>query len=101
MEDEAVYHGLPRNFKHVSVVVCISAAGEYMTPFFVFSQANDAVQRGLKIRGFQLETDLILKSRTKLYTNAQMFAEYSSMAFISSVKGLRSLEEFAGREAIL
>jgi hypothetical protein len=33
MRGQTVFHGVHRNLKHKSVVACISAAGEYMTPF--------------------------------------------------------------------
>jgi hypothetical protein len=31
--------------------MCISGAGEHMTPFLVYSQGNAAVKRKLKIEG--------------------------------------------------
>jgi hypothetical protein len=65
MKNEAIYHGLQRNLKHISIVVSISAAGENMTPFFVSSQAHEAVQRRLKINGFRLGTNLTFKHRDK------------------------------------
>jgi hypothetical protein len=46
---------------HIPVVACISAAGEYMTPFLICSQGNAAVERKLKIEGFRMGVDLILK----------------------------------------
>jgi hypothetical protein len=37
MRGQIIYHAVHRNLKHISVVACISPAGEYMTPFLVCS----------------------------------------------------------------
>jgi hypothetical protein len=46
---QTIFHGVHRNLKYISVVAWISAAGEQLTPFFVCSQLNDAVERKLKL----------------------------------------------------
>jgi hypothetical protein len=95
MKGEMVCQSLHRNLKHISVVVCISAAGEHMMLFFVSSQANGSVQRRLQVDGSRLGTDLIIKQRDKPYMNVQLFAKYISTVFIPYVEELRSLEKFA------
>jgi hypothetical protein len=30
---QTIFHGVQRNLKHISVMACIPAAGEHMTPF--------------------------------------------------------------------
>jgi hypothetical protein len=57
------------------------------------------VERKLKVEGFRMGVDLILKSRHKLYMNSQRFAEYTSTVLLPSIDGLRSNEEFADKEA--
>jgi nucleoside-triphosphatase THEP1 len=47
MRGQTIYHAVHRNLKHISVVTCISAAGEHMKPFLVRSQGNTAVARKL------------------------------------------------------
>jgi hypothetical protein len=101
MKGEVIYHSLHRKLKHISVMVCIPAAAERMMPFFVSSQAHEAVHRQLQVDGFRLGTDLTFKHRDKPHMNAQLFAEYISIVFIPYVEELRSLEEFAGREVVL
>jgi hypothetical protein len=61
MKGQTIFHDVHRNLKHVSVVACISAAGEHMTPFFVSSQVSPTVERRLKSEGFRLGIDFILK----------------------------------------
>jgi transposase len=82
MRGQTIFHGIRRNLKHISVVACISAAGEHITPFFVCSQINDTVERRLKTEGFIMGVDLIIKRRTKPYMNSQLFAEYISTVLL-------------------
>jgi hypothetical protein len=101
MRGQTIFHGIHRNLKHVSVVACISAAGEHMTPFFVCSQVNDAVERRLKTAGFRMGVDLILKRRSKPYMNSQLFTEYISTVLLPYIDELRQNEEFANKAAVL
>jgi len=43
MRRHAIHHDVHRSLKHVSTVICISAAGKSMTPFIVSSQVTSAV----------------------------------------------------------
>jgi hypothetical protein len=52
MTDQTIHHGVHRNRKCMSVICCVSAAGESLTPFVVSSQVNDKVIEMLKIEGF-------------------------------------------------
>jgi hypothetical protein len=72
-----------------------------MTPFFVCSQINDAVERRLKTEGFRMGVDLILRRRNKPYMNSTLFGEYISKVFIPYVDELRTNKKFADREAVL
>jgi hypothetical protein len=85
----------------MSVPICISAAGEHMTPFFVSSQVNLTVERRLKSEVFRLGVDLIIKHRNKLYMSSQLFAKYISIVLLPYVDKLQSNEEFADKEAVL
>jgi hypothetical protein len=43
---QTIHHGVHRNLKGISLVCCVSASGESMTPFLVSSQVNDsAIER--------------------------------------------------------
>jgi hypothetical protein len=57
------------------VVVCISASGDHMIRFVVSSQVGDAVVSNLKIEGFRIDTEIILKRWEKPYENAELFHE--------------------------
>jgi hypothetical protein len=101
MRGQTIFHGVHRNLKQISVVTCISAAGEHMTPFFVCSQFNDAVERKLKLEGNRLGVDFILRRRSESYMSLQLFAEYISKALLPYIDELQSNEEFADQEAVL
>jgi hypothetical protein len=40
MTDQPICHGIPRNIKHISVICCVSAAGESLMPFMASSHFN-------------------------------------------------------------
>jgi hypothetical protein len=73
MKGQTIFHDVHRNLKHISVLACISAAGEHMT---LLSQVNPTVERRLKSEAFRLSVDLISNHQNKLYMSLQLFAEY-------------------------
>jgi hypothetical protein len=77
MTDQTIHHGIHRNLKHMSVICCVSAAGESLTPFVVSSQVNDKVIETLKIEGFQMGVDMVLEQRQKRISHCNTF--FSSM----------------------
>jgi hypothetical protein len=88
IKGQTIFLSVHRNLKHISVVASISAAGEYMTPFFVSSYASPTVERRLKTEGFRLGFDLILKHRNKPYISSQLFAEYTSTILLPYIDEL-------------
>jgi hypothetical protein len=72
-----------------------------MTPFMVCSQFNDAVERLLKLQGFRMGVDLVLRKRNKPYMNSELFHEYISKVLVPYIDELRTNEEFAEKEAAL
>jgi hypothetical protein len=74
MTDQTIHHGVHRNYKRMSVICCVSAAGESLTPFVVSSQVNDKVIETLKIEGLRMGVDMVLEHRQKAYTTATLFS---------------------------
>ena len=101
MSTQTIHHGVHRNLKHISVLCCVSAAGESMTPFMVSSQVNDSVINGLKVEGFRMGLDLILEHRKKPYLTAELFHQYVTTVLLPFIDELRTNDEFAGKTAIL
>jgi hypothetical protein len=85
---QTIFRGVHQNLKHISVLACISAAGEYVTLFFVFPQVYPTVERRLKSEGLERGVDLIRKHGNKTYMSSQLFAEYISTVMLPYVDEL-------------
>jgi hypothetical protein len=85
----------------VSIIACVSAGGESLTPYVVTSQDSPAVRQTLKKRGVRRGTDLVLTHRAKPYINAEIFEEYIRSVLLPNQNELRSLEGFADEDAVL
>jgi hypothetical protein len=84
----------------MSVIYCVSAAGESLTPFVVSLQVNDKVIETLKIDGFRIGVDTVLEHRQKAYITATLFQQYVTSVLIPFIERLRTDPEFTGESAI-
>jgi hypothetical protein len=98
---QTIHHKTNRALKHVSLIACVSAAGESLTPYILTSQDSPKVRERLKKHGVRFGTDFLLKHRAKPYVNAEIFAEYIRMVFIPNLNELRNLAQFADEDAVL
>jgi hypothetical protein len=87
--------------KYVSLIVCVSAAGETLIPYMVTSQDSMGLREASKKCRMRFWTDLFLKARETAYVNTDNFLEYIRMVFMLNLNVLRSLEQFAGEDAVL
>jgi hypothetical protein len=101
MEGQTIHHGVSRNVKHISVIACLSAAGESLPPYIVTSQNSSPVQEQLRKHGVRFRRDLILKSNSRPYINAGIFLDYIRSVFLPYVIGLRNLARLVVEEAVL
>jgi hypothetical protein len=99
--DQAIHHGVHRNFKHMSVICCASTARESLMPFVVSSQVNDKVIEMLKIEGFRMGVDMVLEHRQKAYVTATLFQQYETSVLIPFIERLRTNLEFTGKSVIV
>jgi hypothetical protein len=99
--ERAIHHRINRRLKHVSIIACVSAAGESLIPYVVTSQDSLPVRDALKKHGIRFGTDLILRHRATPDIHTEIFGDYIRKVFISNLNELRSLEEFADEEAVL
>jgi hypothetical protein len=65
MGEQTVHHKVNRDLKHVSVIACVSAAGDRLIPYIVISQDSLHVREQSTKKGVHFGTDLILKARRK------------------------------------
>jgi hypothetical protein len=98
---QTIHHKINRRLKHLSVIACVSAAGESLTPYIVTSQDSPVVRAQLKKRCVRFGTAFLWKSRAKPYTNAEIFEEDIHTVFLPNLDELRNLEEFAAEDVIL
>jgi hypothetical protein len=101
MKAQTIHHKINRSLKHVSVIACVSAAGESLTPYIVTSQDSPVVREQLKKRGVRCGTDVILKCHSKPYINSEIFEQYLRTVFLPNLNELRALEQFGDEEAVL
>jgi hypothetical protein len=101
MTDQTIHHSVRRNLKHMSMICCVSAAGEPLTPFVVSSHLNDDVIETLKIEGFRMGMDMVLEHRQKTYVTATLFQQYVTSVLIPFIERLRTNLEFTGKSATL
>jgi hypothetical protein len=76
MEGQRMPHGVSRNMKHMSVIACVSSAGESLPLYVVMSQ--------LRKRGVRFGRDLILKSNSRPYVNAEIFPDFIGSVFLKA-----------------
>jgi hypothetical protein len=68
-----------RDLKHISMVRCVLASGESLTPFLVSSEVHEMVIESLKAERFGMGVELILEHARKPYMNARLFQHYIAM----------------------
>jgi hypothetical protein len=61
MDGQTIHHCASRSVRHISIITCISAAEESLTPWIVTSQDLDAIRKRLMIHGFRLGVDFVLR----------------------------------------
>jgi hypothetical protein len=94
MPGQTIHHEISRPVKHISVIVCISAAGESLPPYIITSQALTSVQERLKKEGVQFGTDFVLRSNSSPYINVKVFLDYIRTVFLPNLAELRTLDSF-------
>jgi hypothetical protein len=95
MLDQTIHHAVSRNVKHISVIACISAAGESLLPYIVTSQNSTAVQEHLKKQEVCFRGDMIFKSNQKPYITANIFIDSIRTVFLPYIDTLRGLAVLA------
>jgi hypothetical protein len=101
MDGRTIYHGASRRVKHRSVIACITAEGESLTPFIVTSQISDGIRKRLMSRGVRLGVDFVFPQRATPYVSRKLFLEYIKTIFVPYLNQLRESQKFETCEAVL
>jgi hypothetical protein len=101
MRGQTIHHEISRTVKHISVIACISAAGESLTPYIITFQAPTSVQERLKKDGVRFGTDFVLRSNPSPYINGEIFLDDIRTVFLPNLAELRTLDGFAEETGVL
>jgi hypothetical protein len=101
MLGQTIHHGVSRQVKRISVIVCVSDAGASLLPYIIPSQNSSVVQEHLNEQGVCFGRDMILKFNQKPYINAGIFLDYIRAIFVPYIDMLRGLAIFAEEPALL
>jgi hypothetical protein len=71
---QMIHHGISRNAKHISVIVCASTTGTSLIPKGMTLQ--------LKNHGAASGADFVLKSNLKTFVGADMPLDYTKTVFL-------------------
>jgi hypothetical protein len=95
MVGQNIHHEISRMVKHISVIACVSAAGESLTSYILTSQASRLIREQLKKDDVRFGMDFVLSWKLKPYINAERFLDYIRTVFLPNLAELRTLDGFA------
>jgi hypothetical protein len=101
MLGQMIHHGVSRNVRHISVIVCVSAVGEALIPYLITSQNSSTVQEHFQKQGVRFDRDFTLKINSKPYLNTGIFLDYIRTVFLPYIDTLHGLAVFAREDSIL
>jgi hypothetical protein len=101
LNGQTIHHGINRNLKHITVVTCVAASGEYLIPYIVTSQDSSALRPDLQARGIEFHRHLEIVPSQKPYVNGKTFANYIKTVFIPYVAKVRRERDIEQEEAAL
>jgi hypothetical protein len=101
MFGQTIHHGVSRNVKHISVIACLSAAGESLLLYMVTSQNSSTLQGYLNKQGVRFGRDFALKFSQKPYFNAPIFLASIRTILLPYIDTLRGLAVLAQENAVL
>jgi hypothetical protein len=98
---QRIHPGISRTVKHVSVIACVFAAGESLTPDVITLQDCASVREQLRKHGVRFGADFALKSNSTPYINAKIVLDYMQTVVFPNLAHVRTLDEFAEEIGVL
>jgi hypothetical protein len=93
-----VYHSVQRRYRHVTLLACVSAAGDTVTLMVISGAAiRDSIWRTRR----RQNEDVLLRPQSRGYSDGDLFHEYLSGALIPHVANLHKNLAFGTETAIL
>jgi hypothetical protein len=81
MDGQTIHHRASRNVKHISIIICITAGEEFLTPYIAISQDSELFHKRLMRHGVHMSVDFGLRQRSKSYVNNTLFLKYINGIF--------------------
>jgi hypothetical protein len=94
---DEVYHSLSRRYRHVTLLACVAAAGDAITPMII---SAFPIPASLWAQGLQQDEDAMMRVRQPAYIDENLFSESISQVFVPYVSNLREKPEFANKTAV-
>jgi hypothetical protein len=95
---EDVYKPVSRRHRHVALLSCVSAAGDALTPLVITaSPIPDTLWR----RDLKHDEDAMIRQRSLAYLSEELFYDYISIVFVSSIMAVRDWTGFQNETAVL
>jgi hypothetical protein len=95
---DQVFHSVARRYRHVTLLACVSAAGDALTPMII---SGPVIRDSLWAMGLRQDEDAMVRRRNPAYVSEELFFEYVSDVVIPYVDSLRSQPQFENQPAIL
>jgi hypothetical protein len=86
MAEETVIHAVPKRFRHVTSVSCISVAGDALCPILI---TEYLISDSLEINDICQDEDAMIRKRTLPYINEALFYKYISTIFYLYLQSIR------------
>ena len=81
-----VYHSVKRSLTHMSLLVCISLAGDSLTPMLI---TKHPISEKFFEDGLRQDEDVSLRQRNPPYMSSELFQEFIDLTFIPYVQDVR------------
>jgi hypothetical protein len=93
-----VYHPVSRRYRHLTLLACVSAGGDALTPMVLTSSPiRDAVWS----TGLREDEDAMIRFRNPAYVTEELFHEYLTNVFVPYILRLREDPVFADQLGVL
>lgn len=97
-DKNGVQHHVPRNTTHMTLLVCVSSAGDALTPMLI---TKCAIPQDFEKTGVRLGEDIIIKQKNTPYMDDALFTEYITTVLIPYISNLRQNNMYINEKAVI
>ena len=97
-DSDEIFHSVDRSSKHISLLVCVSAAGDSLTPMMI---TNYEISDEIYENGLREDEDIMIRQRNPPYINESLFIEYLQLVLIPYINSVREKYQCPEKEAVL